>query len=143
VLSDALKLVENKSIDFLHLNPMQNGGLLYCNKLSAIAEASGIPVTGQSSAAELGPANSFMLHWITSNSAFTSTNDNSNHLLEPPSSDIIKNEFRTVDGCLEASEGPGLGIEIDQGKLMKFHDLWLKGDYKPKPGLPTTDTYYW
>ena len=142
-LTHAMELVGNGAIDFLHLNPMQNGGLLYCNKLCAIAEAAGIPVTGQSSAAELGPANAELLHWITSNPAFTSTNDSSTHLLEPPAGDIIKDEFRTVDGCLTVPEGPGLGIEIDEKKLKKYHDYWLKGKYKPRGRSTRTDTYYW
>ena len=142
-LRELLELVDLHAIDILHLNPMQNGGLLYCNKLCAIAEAAGIPVTGQSSAAELGPANAEMLHWITSNSAFTSTNDSSTHLLEPPSGDIIKDELRTVNGCLTVPEGPGLGIQIDASKLKKYGDLALTGKHKVKPGIPRADTYYW
>lgn len=142
-LIDVMDLVNMRAMDLLHLNPMQNGGLLYCNKICAIAEAAGIPVTGQSSAAELGPANSEWLHWITSNPAFTNTNDSSTHLLEPPSGDIIKKEFRTENGCLRVPEGPGLGIEIDENKLMKYHDYWKEGKYKPVSGPPRTDTYYW
>ncbi|MEE8571074.1 MAG: mandelate racemase/muconate lactonizing enzyme family protein [Candidatus Bathyarchaeia archaeon] len=142
-LAEVMRLVRIRALDLLHLNPMQNGGLLYCNKLCAIAEAAGIPVTGQSSAAELGPANAELLHWITSNPAFTCTNDSSTHLLEPPSGDIIKKEFRTKEGCLTAPEGSGLGIEVDQDKLKKYHNLWLTGKYKPEPGPPRTDTHYW
>ncbi len=142
-LSDAMELIRLGALDLLHLNPMQNGGLLYCNKLCALAEAAGIPVTGQSSAAELGPANAALLHWITSNPAFTATNDSSTHLLEPPSGDVIQDEFRTEDGCLTAPEGPGLGIDIDESKLQRYHHLWVTGNHQPQPGLPRTDTHYW
>jgi L-alanine-DL-glutamate epimerase-like enolase superfamily enzyme len=142
-LGELLQLVNTRSIDLLHLNPMQNGGLLYCNKLCAVAEAAGIPVTGQSSAAELGPANAEMLHWITSNPAFTGTNDNSTHLLEPPSGDVIKNEFRVKNGCLAVPENPGLGIEIDEVKIKKYNDLWRTRKQKDEPGLLRTDTHYW
>jgi len=36
------------------------------------------------------------------------------HLLEPPSGDIIRKEFRTVNGMLKVPEGPGLGVGIDR-----------------------------
>lgn len=142
-LGELLDLVDMRAIDLFHINPMQNGSLVYCNKLCAIAEAAGIPVTGQSSAAELGVANSQMLHWIASNAAFTRTNDSSTHLLEPPSGDIITKEFRTKNGCLAVPEGPGLGVEIDQKKLMKYNDLWSSRSHKVQPGLPRTETHYW
>jgi D-galactarolactone cycloisomerase len=35
------RLVDTRAMDLLHLNPMQNGGIIYCNKLCAIAEAAG------------------------------------------------------------------------------------------------------
>lgn len=142
-LSDVIELVNLRAMDLLHLNPMQNGGLIYCNKICAIAEAAGIPVTGQSSAAELGPANAELLHWISSNLAFTRTNDSSTHLLESPSGDIIKDEFKTKNGCLTIPEGLGLGIEIDEEKLKKYNKIWLTRKYKVEQGLPRTDTYYW
>ena len=142
-LTDAMELVNTRAMDLLHLNLMQNGGIIHCNKLCAIAEAAGIPVTGQSSAAELGPGNAFNLHWITSNASFTGTNDSSTHLLEPPSEDIIKNEFRTENGCLTVPEGPGLGIEIDEAKLEKYNKIWLLNKYPVEPGISRTNTYLW
>jgi L-alanine-DL-glutamate epimerase-like enolase superfamily enzyme len=138
-----LELVTKRAADLIHLNPIQIGGLLESKRLCAIAEAGGIPVTGQSSCAELGPHNAFLLHWITSTPGFTGTNDSSTHHLEPPSGDIITEPFRTVDGCLTPPERPGLGVEVDDAKLARYHQLWLTGEYRHVGGLPRTDTYYW
>jgi len=136
-------LVTKRAADILHLNPIQVGGVLEAKRLCALADAAGIPVTCQSSCAELGPSNALLLHWITSTPSFTMSNDSSTHHLEPPSGDIIKNEFRTVNSCLNVPEGPGLGIEIDPAKLEKYHQIWLNGQYKHVKGLPRSDTYYW
>ena len=80
---------------------------------------------------------------ITSNVSFSGTNDSSTHLLEPPSSDIIKDEFKTENGCLKVPDGPGLGIEIDEKKLEKYNKIWLSKKYPIDPGIPRSNTYYW
>jgi L-alanine-DL-glutamate epimerase-like enolase superfamily enzyme len=108
-----------------------------------VAEAGGLIVTGQSSAAELGPRNALLLHFITSERAFKSTNDSPTQFLEPPSGDIIKNEFRVVNSTLKVPEGPGLGAEIDQSKLAKYRELYLSGKYKNGEGPGRKDPYLW
>ncbi len=136
-------LVQKRAADILHLNPIQVGGLLEAKRLCALADAAGIPVTCQSSCAELGPSNALLLHWITSTPSFTMSNDSSTHHLEPPSGDIIKQEFRTVNGTLSVPEEPGLGIEVDPVKLEKYHRFWLSGQYRHEKGITRTDSYYW
>jgi L-alanine-DL-glutamate epimerase-like enolase superfamily enzyme len=108
-----------------------------------MADMGGIRATCQSSAAELGPNNAYMLHWITSSPEFTGTNDSSTHLLEPPSWDIIKNEFKTKNGTLSVPEGPGLGVEVDPHKLSKSEELAKQGMYPHEKGLGRRDKYYW
>jgi len=136
-------LLSKRAADILHLNPIQVGGVLEAKRLCGLADAAGIPVTCQSSCAELGPSNALLLHWVTSTPSFTMSNDSSTHHLEPPSGDIIKNEFRTVNGCLDVPEGIGLGIEVDPTRLEKYHQIWLSGQYKHVKGLPRSDAYYW
>jgi hypothetical protein len=63
--------------------------------------------------------------------------------LEPPADDIITTPFTTVDGCLTPPERPGLGVEVDEAKLARYHQLWLTGEYQHIGGLPRTDAYYW
>lgn len=136
-----LEFVEKRAAEMLNINPDYMGSLLYCQEVCAIAEAGGIIAKAQSSAAELGPANAGLLHLVTATPAFTTTNQNSSHLLEK-SGDVVTKPFITRDGCLTAPEDPGLGVEIDEGKLNQWHKAWLEGKYKSEPGLPRSDTYY-
>lgn len=136
-------LIEKEAADFFHTRPGFVGTVMQCKRLIAMADMGGIRATCQSSAAELGPNNAYMLHWITSSPEFEGTNDSSTHLLEPPSWDIIKNEFRTKNGTLSVPEGPGLGVEIDSHKLSKSEELAKKGMYPHEKGLGRRDKYYW
>lgn len=138
-----MALVNKRAADALHLGIQFVGGILEARRVCALAEAGGLIVTGQSSAAELGPRNALMLHFITSERAFKGTNDSSTHLLEPPSGDIIKDEFRTVEGTLKAPEGPGLGVEIDEKKLEYYQRIYLSGKYQHAEGLGRRSPYLW
>ncbi len=138
-----MAVIRKRAADAIHLNVAFVGGALECKRLCAIAEAGGLNVTGQSSAAELGPRNALLLHLITSERAFKGTSDNSNHYLEPPSGDIIKNEFRTESGTLRAPEGSGLGVEVDPAKLERYHQIYLEGKYQNAPGLGRNNSYLW
>ncbi len=140
-----MALVQKRAADALHLNISFVGTILDCRRLCAIAEGGGLIVTGQSTASELGPRNALLLHLYTAERAFKTTCDNSTHFLEPPSSDIIKNEFRVNNGTLKAPEGPGLGVEIDEEKVAKYHELYLSNEKyrKHEPGLGRKDSYLW
>lgn len=136
-------LIEKRAADHFHTRPGWVGGILQCKRLSAMAGMGGIAMTAQSSAAELGPENASILHWIASTREFTGTNDNATHFLEAPSFDIIKNEFKVVNGTLEVPEGPGLGVEIDPEKLKKAEELWKEKKFSGGKPLGRTNTYYW
>jgi len=136
-------LIEKEAADFLHTRPGFAGPVMQCKRLIAMADMGGIKATCQSSAAELGPENAYHLHWITSSPEFTGTNDNSTHLLEPPSWDIINNEFKTINGTLKVPEGPGLGVELDPVKLAQSEELSKQGKYSHEKGLGQKDKYYW
>jgi len=136
-------LIDKRAADAIHLNVSFVGSILDCRRVCAVAEAGGLITTGQSTCAELGPRNALILHWITSERSFKGTNDSSTHHLEPPSGDIIKNEFRTVNGTLKVPDGPGLGVEIDKKKLDYYNKIFLSGKYQHKPGLGRESAYLW
>ena len=138
-----MALVSKRAADAIHLNVSFVGSILECRRICAIAEAGGLIVTGQSTCAELGPRNALLLHLMTAERAFKSTNDSSTHHLEPPAGDIITEEFRTVDGTLKVPEGPGLGVEIDEEKLERYHELYESGEYRHGPGLGRKNPYLW
>jgi L-alanine-DL-glutamate epimerase-like enolase superfamily enzyme len=139
-LEFARLVVEKRAADAIHLNVSFTGGVLEAKRVCAVAESGGLIVTGQSSAAELGPRNALLLHLITSERAFKGTNDSSTHHL---TGDIIKREFKTVNGTLKVPEAPGLGIEIDDSKLRKYQDIYDSGIYKHEKGLGRKDKNLW
>jgi L-alanine-DL-glutamate epimerase-like enolase superfamily enzyme len=139
-LEFARLLVEKRAADAIHLNVSFTGSVLEAKRVCAVAEAGGLIATGQSSAAELGPRNALMLHLITSDRTFKGTNDSSTHHL---TGDIIKNEFKTVEGTLSVPEGPGLGVEIDQEKLKKYQEIYRSHLYQHEPGLGRKNSQYW
>jgi L-alanine-DL-glutamate epimerase-like enolase superfamily enzyme len=139
-LEFAKLVVEKRAADAIHLNVSFTGGVLEAKRVCAIADAGGLIVTGQSSAAELGPRNALLLHLITSERAFKGSNDSSTHHL---TGDIIKKEFKTVEGTLKVPEGPGLGVEIDEEKLKKYHEIYRSGLYQHEPGLGKNYPHLW
>ena len=138
-----MALVQRRAADALHLNVSFVGSILECKRICAIAEAGGLTVTGQSTCAELGPRNTFILQLIASERSFKGTNDSSTHHLEPPSGDIIKDEFRTVKGTLPILDKPGLRVEVDPAKLDMFHLIWKSGIYQHEPSLGRNEPYLW
>jgi L-alanine-DL-glutamate epimerase-like enolase superfamily enzyme len=138
-----MEVIQKKAADAVWINPIEWGGFLECKKACAIAEASGLGIAMGSNAAELGPAHAAQLHTVTSTPNFYMPNDNSNHYLEPPSGDVIKKPFRTVEGRLTVPDEAGLGVEIDEQKLEYYHQLWLSGQYKNERGLGREGVYFW
>jgi glucarate dehydratase len=47
------------------------------------------------------------------------------HLLEQ-SGDVISKPFEFSEGCLSVPAGPGLGVELDQEQLERFHRLYVE-----------------
>jgi len=139
-LEFARLVVEKRAADAIHLNVSFTGGVLEAKRVCAVAEAGGLIVTGQSSAAELGPRNALLLHLITSERTFKGSNDSSTHHL---TGDIIKKEFKTVNGTLTVPESAGLGVEIDEKKLKKYHEIYKSGLYQHEPGLGRKNMHLW
>ena len=69
----AMAVVNKRATDVIHLNTAFAGTILECRRVCAIAEAGGLIVTGQSTAAELGPRNALLLHLYTAERAFKGT----------------------------------------------------------------------
>ena len=136
-----LRLIELNAADMLNINPDFIGSVLLCKKMAAVAESGGIICTGQSSAAELGPACAGLLHLITSTTAFTGTNETSSHLIER-SGEIITEPFKVKDGLLKVPEGSGLGVEVDEQKLERCKKAYDDNLYRSEPGVIRSDPYY-
>lgn len=118
-LNEAMNVVAKGAADIISVDPRMTWGLMACKKAAAIAEAAGLPVL-MHSAAELGIAQAACLHIIASTPNFILANQCMYDWYEE---DYIKDGVLSFDGpCLPVPEGPGLGVELDPEKILKYHD---------------------
>ncbi|WP_299535434.1 mandelate racemase/muconate lactonizing enzyme family protein [Ulvibacterium sp.] len=114
---DAVKIYDYGAADLLNLKIAKTCGLHLGKKVEATAEALGLPCIagtelepGISAVAKIHIAASMRVHPIASE--FTE--------LTQVDGTILKQPLKVVDGCLEVPEGPGFGIEIDEGALEEY-----------------------
>jgi L-alanine-DL-glutamate epimerase-like enolase superfamily enzyme len=94
----------------------QCGGITGVKKVTTLAEAAGIPCVFHCSH-DLGPKTATMLHIVASSPAYTYGNDCTYYGLED---DIITEPFQIKQGHMHVPERPGLGVEVDMGKIEKY-----------------------
>lgn len=92
------------------------GGILPCVKIGHLCEAAGIPCV-MHCGHDLGPKTAAMLHVAASGPAYSLANDCTYYGLED---DILTERLPIDHGTMNVPEGPGLGIEIDLGKLKHY-----------------------
>ena len=72
---------------------------------------------------ELGISTAAMLHLAAASPSMTYAIDSHYH---DQVDDVITNPFQYKDSFLDVPEGPGLGVEIDRGKMERYHRLYLE-----------------
>jgi galactonate dehydratase len=103
-------VLHSRSIDIIQPDICHCGGLLEAKKIAAMAEAVSI---GMAPHNPLGPiAGVAALHFAVSTP---------NHVIQeemvgavPWYFDVVRGPIRMVDGCWQAPEAPGLGIEVNE-----------------------------
>lgn len=119
---ELMRLIKSRSIDFISTDPIRTCGLLGFKKLCGIAEAEGIPVVAHVSTFGISVAT--WLHAVVSNHATMFAHDIEYPGMEigawSPIDDIISGTPKLVPGGIDVSETPGLGVELDRSKLMKW-----------------------
>ena len=120
---DTLNVIKKEAADAVQLDPRFDVGFLGTKVAAGIAEAAGMPVSVHISG-ELGFATSAIKHLVASGPNFTLANQTEyrNRL-----DDVIVGEmFHFEQGCLELSEAPGLGVELDRQKVAKYEEYFRK-----------------
>ena len=118
-LYEALNVIARGAADIISVDPRMTWGLMACKKAAAVAEAAGIPVL-MHSAAELGIAQAACLHIIASTPNFILANQ---CMYDWYAEDYIRDGVLKFDGpFLAVPEAPGLGVELDRDKMLKFHE---------------------
>lgn len=115
-LTAVLEIIEKRAAAVLLPDTYQCGGILGIRKVATLAEAAGVPCV-MHCAHDLGPKTAAMLHIVVSMPPFTLANDCTYYGLVD---DILSVPFHIEDGRMEVPREPGLGIDVDAGKLRAF-----------------------
>jgi L-alanine-DL-glutamate epimerase-like enolase superfamily enzyme len=111
-----LQILQLHSADVLLPDTYQCGGILNVKKSAALAEAAGVPCVFHC-AHDLGLKTAAMLHVVASSPGFTLANDCTYYGLED---DILSSPHRIDRGFMTVPEGPGLGVTVDEQRVMKY-----------------------
>jgi L-alanine-DL-glutamate epimerase-like enolase superfamily enzyme len=121
-----MQIIDKRAASILNLKISKNGGLFRCKQIAAIAEAAGIPIiVGGNTTFEIGRQAS--RHFALSTRAVDKTMGSEGCAPASQSKvDDVTTRFLGYDdvqsgkGYVELIAGPGLGVELDDAKVMKF-----------------------
>jgi muconate cycloisomerase len=126
---DVLEIVERGAADMISLYTTKPGGLFKAKKVAAVAEAAGLPLNVNGSH-ETGVGNAGNLHLVASTAAVTEAgvfpvtslrDDRPTQMAgRMYLDDIVTRPFEYRDGCLIVPRSPGLGVELDMGKIAEY-----------------------
>jgi muconate cycloisomerase len=116
-LGYAVDLVRQDAVDVFNVATVSAGGIYRAKKLLALAEAAGIACL-LGSTVELGVGTAAQLHLAASSAVVTYPSD----LIGPAMyvDDYLAEPFRYDHGYLPVPTGPGLGVQVDQGRLQRL-----------------------
>jgi L-alanine-DL-glutamate epimerase-like enolase superfamily enzyme len=131
-LYDAMNVIKKDAADIISVEPRMTWGILTTKKAAALAEAVGMPVI-MHSFAELGVGTAALLHIIASTPNFILANQ---CMYDWFNDDYIQGgPFRFENGCLRVPEAPGLGVELDRGKMKQYHEKYKEVGTYPVFGV--------
>ncbi len=115
--TDALAIARQRAADIIAIKVMK-GGMLNVRRISAIAQAAGIPCYG-GDMAESGLGHLAGTHVIaaTPNISLGCEFYQATYYLKE---DILAQPFPVVDGKVQVPTTPGLGIDVDEDTLAKY-----------------------
>jgi L-alanine-DL-glutamate epimerase-like enolase superfamily enzyme len=114
-------VIKREAADAIQLDPRFDGGLAGFRTAAGIAEAAGIAAIVHSFF-ELGIATAYILHAVASLPAFIHANQTLYSFLKD---DVLEGGMMEFErGHLTVPKGPGLGIELDREKVMKYSRLY-------------------
>lgn len=109
--------VRQRAIDIILSDVHFWGGLWNNQRLAAVCETFQLGL-GMHSDRELGVSTAAMLHLAASTPYLTYALDSHYH---DQADDVITQHFKYHDGCMTVPLGPGLGVELDDEKIEKYH----------------------
>jgi muconate cycloisomerase len=119
-LQDAMALARAGAADILSVYVGKGGGIGPARKIAAVAEAAGLTCTVGSNL-ELGVASAAMAHLATATTGI-GAEEFPCDILGPLAyeEDLLVEPLEVRDGAVRAPDGPGLGVELDEGRLARY-----------------------
>lgn len=115
-IQSVMELIKHESCDVFVVYISEAGGLSRAKQIVSLADACG-KWCSVGTWAETGIATIAGAHLIASSANFPFAND-THYMLQ--TKDILKKELEIVDGSIKIPDLPGLGVEIDDDKLMEL-----------------------
>jgi len=115
-LQETMAVIRAGAADLVLVDPHEAGGLWACLKAGAVCEAAGIHV-GMHSGGELGLTQAAYLHLAASMPNASIALDT---IYQYHADDILRERIEFGDGYAAVPTGPGLGVEVDLGKIEKY-----------------------
>jgi L-alanine-DL-glutamate epimerase-like enolase superfamily enzyme len=119
-LQDAMALTRAGAADILSVYVGKGGGIGPARKIAAVAEAAGLTCTVGSNL-ELGIASAAMAHLATATPGI-GAEEFPCDILGPLAyeHDLLSEDLVFENGCIQAPNGPGLGVELDERMLARY-----------------------
>ncbi len=113
---DLLALARCDAAAHVVVDPEQLGGMAPARTCAAIGSAAGISLM-LGSRPSLGVATAAMLHLAAATPGLSAANESAYHQL---ANDVLAEPLELTGGMMTVPEGPGLGVEVDRGKVDRF-----------------------
>jgi len=121
---DMLRVIKENAADVVTIDTRFDAGYYGARLSAGLAEAAGIPVICHAYH-ELGVAIAERLQIIAACPAFTMVHQwgEYDNVLD----DVIQGErFKTINGKVKVPEASGVGVKLDQKKLAKYNEMYIK-----------------
>ncbi len=138
---DILDIIRQQAADVIMTDPWQAGGIGNFQRAAAICETAALPLVYHSFA-PLTIATKAAMTVLCSSSACMYANQTYNHMM---ADDVVTEPVRIVDGHIEVDDRPGLGVELDDDKLARYHEAFLSAGYSSPYGnvdKAQSDTFF-
>ena len=114
--ADVLAVVRSGAAPFVVTDLQRVGGMVPARKCAAIAQAAGLGAS-LASGPSLGVGIAAMLHMASATPAYCGCNECGHHHLQD---DVLAEPLEITDGMIAVPQGPGLGVEVDRGKVERY-----------------------
>lgn len=137
---ELLNVLKANAVDYIHVDARFDAGYTGARISAGMAEAAGVQCV-QHSFFELGVAFAMNLHLIASCPNFTLANQLVEYNILQD--DVLCGGPLKMEGPhVEVPEGPGVGVRLDQARMAKYHELYIKEVLEKGFERETENHYY-